>query len=122
MAEQAAREALRDLAGGTPPAGESHAGAEQGAPTPPIAQAARRPGPRAEVSVRRQPDAGGSGGLARVRVEVELDYPCDLAGHCGAIRRRVTERLSDLAGMEVPGVALVVARLHSAHRRTGRVG
>ncbi|GAB3124863.1 hypothetical protein GCM10027160_46710 [Streptomyces calidiresistens] len=129
LAEQAAREALRagrggpeqsrgDVTGAAPPAT-----ATMTAPPPaPVAPVARRPGPRAEVSIRRQPTAGGGGGLARVRVEVELDYPCDLADRCDAIRRRVTERLAELAGMEVPGVALVVARLHSAHRRAGHGG
>ncbi|WP_153426802.1 Asp23/Gls24 family envelope stress response protein [Streptomyces alkaliphilus] len=126
IAEQAVREALRAGPGGPPSRGgeDTAAGAPAGvAPTaPPVAPVSGRAGPRAEVSVRRQPAADGTGGLARVRVEVELDYPGDLTGRCDAIRRRVTERLIELAGMEVPGVALVVSRLHSAHRRTGRTG
>ncbi|MFE3944311.1 Asp23/Gls24 family envelope stress response protein [Streptomyces sp. NPDC059118] len=60
--------------------------------------------PRATVTVHRD--------TARVRVSLELGYPCDIGGRCGAVRRRVAERVKALAGMEVPEVAVQVERLH----------
>lgn len=63
--------------------------------------------PHATVTVRH--------GAARVRVSLELDYPSDIGRQCGAVRHRVTERVGALAGMEVPEVAVLVERLHSAH-------
>ncbi|QDL73598.1 Asp23/Gls24 family envelope stress response protein [Streptomyces malaysiensis] len=56
--------------------------------------------------------AAVSGGVARVRVAVELGYPSDIGAHCGAVRRQVIERVSELTGMEVPEVAVTVERLH----------
>ncbi|MFD7237972.1 hypothetical protein ACFWAT_22035 [Streptomyces syringium] len=50
---------------------------------------------------------------ARVRVFVELGYPCDIGAQCGAVHRRVVERVRGLVGMEVPEVAVTVERLHS---------
>lgn len=83
--------------------------------------------PHATVSVR--PPAAGSArsgeaphGSARVRVSVELDYPSDIGGQCGAVRRRVAERVKALAGMEVPEVAVQVERLHSAQARAAAQG
>ncbi|MFS7877349.1 hypothetical protein ACEYXF_29010 [Streptomyces asiaticus] len=52
------------------------------------------------------------GGVARVRVAVELGYPSDIGAHCGAVRRQVIERVSEMTGMEVPEVAVTVERLH----------
>ena len=49
---------------------------------------------------------------ARVRVSVELGYPCDIAGQCRAVRRRIAERVDALTGMEVHEVAVLVERLH----------
>ncbi|MEV8313273.1 hypothetical protein AB0Q95_03785 [Streptomyces sp. NPDC059900] len=63
--------------------------------------------PHATVTVRHD--------VAHVRVSVDLDYPSDIGGQCGAVRRQVTERVKALAGMEVPEVAVQVERLHSAH-------
>ncbi|MGW7284500.1 Asp23/Gls24 family envelope stress response protein [Streptomyces sp. NPDC054847] len=54
---------------------------------------------------------------ARVRVSLELEYPTDIGAQCGAVRRRVIERVKALAGMEVPEVAVHVERLHSALSR-----
>lgn len=53
-------------------------------------------------------------GTARVRVSVsvELGYPCDIAGQCRAVRRRIAERVDALTGMEVHEVAVQVERLH----------
>ncbi|ANW22063.1 Asp23/Gls24 family envelope stress response protein [Streptomyces clavuligerus] len=65
--------------------------------------------PHASVAVRR--------GAARVRVSLELDYPSDIGLQCGAVRRRVTERVETLAGMTVPEVSVLVERLHSAETR-----
>ncbi|WKX69667.1 hypothetical protein [Streptomyces sp. XD-27] len=81
-----------------------------GAPGP-----GKRRRPRAVVAVRDQ--------AVRVRVAVELDYPSDIGAQCGAVRRRVGERVTGLAGMEVPAVAVTVERLHLPHLTdTGRVG
>ena len=60
--------------------------------------------PRATVTVHR--------GTVRVRVSLELGYPCDIGRQCGAVRRRVVERVETLAGMTVPDVAVRVERLH----------
>ncbi|MEU9189136.1 hypothetical protein AB0D14_32260 [Streptomyces sp. NPDC048484] len=55
--------------------------------------------------------------LARVRISLELDYPCDIGGRCGAVRHQVTQRVEVLAGMKVPEVAVQVERLHSVRTR-----
>jgi uncharacterized alkaline shock family protein YloU len=60
--------------------------------------------PHASVVVRH--------GSARIRVHLELAYPCDIGARCGRVRRRVVERVSALVGMEVPEVAVQVERLH----------
>ncbi|MEU0074646.1 hypothetical protein ABZ027_34695 [Streptomyces sp. NPDC006332] len=51
-------------------------------------------------------------GTARVRVHLELDYPCDIGARCGSVRRHVAERVGALVGMKVPEVAVQVERLH----------
>ncbi|MGC3004260.1 hypothetical protein ACPF8X_39255 [Streptomyces sp. G35A] len=51
---------------------------------------------------------------ARVRVYVELDYPGDIGGRCGQVRRQVVQRVDALAGMHVPEVVVQVERLHLA--------
>ncbi|MQS40104.1 Asp23/Gls24 family envelope stress response protein [Streptomyces katsurahamanus] len=63
--------------------------------------------PQAAVTVRHD--------TARVRVSLELGYPSDIGGQCGAVRRRVVERVETLVGMTVPEVSVLVERLHSAH-------
>jgi uncharacterized alkaline shock family protein YloU len=50
--------------------------------------------------------------VARVRVHVELDYPCDIGDRCRRVRRHVVERVGTLAGMRVPEVVVQVERLH----------
>jgi uncharacterized alkaline shock family protein YloU len=65
--------------------------------------------PRADVSVQN--------GRARVRVSLELGYPSDIGGQCGAVRRQVAQRVKALAGMDVPEVKVEVERLHSAQTR-----
>ncbi|MDT0344865.1 Asp23/Gls24 family envelope stress response protein [Streptomyces litchfieldiae] len=97
LAAQAAREALR--ADGA------------ASPVPPR----RGGGPHATAVVRRPPDTDGTGGLASVRVAVELPYPSDIGAQCGAVRRHVASRIQELAGMEAAEVAVAVERLHSAH-------
>ncbi|MGX1884109.1 hypothetical protein [Streptomyces sp. NPDC055287] len=59
---------------------------------------------------------------ARVRIVLELGYPCDIGGQCGAVRRGVTHGVSTLAGMEVSEVAVHVERLHSAQALQGERG
>lgn len=54
---------------------------------------------------------------ARVRVYIELDYPGDVGARCAQVRRRVVERVRDLAGMRVPEVVVLVERLHMAAPR-----
>ncbi|MFF0163956.1 hypothetical protein ACFYRY_41670 [Streptomyces sp. NPDC005263] len=51
-------------------------------------------------------------GTARVRVHLELDYPCDIGARCRSVRRHVVERVGALVGLEVPEVAVQVERLH----------
>lgn len=63
-------------------------------------------GPHAVVVVR--------GGHAHVRIGLELPYPSDIGALCGAVRRRVGERLHALADLHVAEVAVQVERLHSA--------
>ncbi|WP_206307908.1 hypothetical protein [Streptomyces sp. A0958] len=60
--------------------------------------------PRATVTVHRD--------TARVQVSLELGYPGDIGRQCGAVRRRVAERVKALAEMDVPEVAVQVERLH----------
>jgi uncharacterized alkaline shock family protein YloU len=65
--------------------------------------------PHATVTVHR--------GIARVRIGIELDYPSDIGGQCGAVREHVAGRVKELASMEVPEVTVQVDRLHSVHSR-----
>ncbi|MEU5523900.1 hypothetical protein ACIQCD_02500 [Streptomyces sp. NPDC093250] len=60
--------------------------------------------PHANVVVRHD--------AARVRVHIELDYPGDIGGRCAQVRRRVVDRVRDLADMAVPEVVVYVERLH----------
>ncbi|MFE5867891.1 Asp23/Gls24 family envelope stress response protein [Streptomyces roseifaciens] len=94
IASQAAREALSGAPARGAPAGAPMTGAEV---SPPYAT----------VTVHDD--------VARVRVAVELAYPSDIGAQCGAVRRRIAERVRALAGMEVPEVAVSVERLHSVH-------
>ncbi|MFE1251028.1 hypothetical protein [Streptomyces sp. NPDC058735] len=50
--------------------------------------------------------------VAHVRVQVELDYPCDIGARCHRVRHHVVERVGDLVGMQVPEVVVQVERLH----------
>jgi uncharacterized alkaline shock family protein YloU len=50
----------------------------------------------------------------RVRVHLELGYPCDIGDRCTRVRRQVVQRVRALVGMEVPEVAVQVERLHPA--------
>lgn len=107
LAAQAAREALR---------ASSH-----GPPVPPRHDTA----PHATAVVRRTPAGDGPGGVADIRVAVELGYPCDIGAQCGAVRRHVALRVKELAGMDAPDVAVEVERLHSVHatdEAPGRLG
>ncbi|MEU0131145.1 hypothetical protein [Streptomyces sp. NPDC006289] len=70
--------------------------------------------PRATVTVHRE--------TARVRVSLDLGYPGDIGRQCGAVRRRVAERVRALAGMEVPEVAVQVERLHLSGAGTAPEG
>ncbi|MCX5242050.1 hypothetical protein OG824_43330 [Streptomyces prunicolor] len=56
-------------------------------------------------------------GTVRVRVHLELDYPCDIGDRCFQVRRQVVQRVRALVGMEVPEVAVQVERLHPAQAR-----
>lgn len=71
--------------------------------------------PHAAAAVRRLPDHDNHGGQARVRVAVELAYPCDIRAQCAVVRRRVSARLGELAGMTACEVVVEVQRLHSVH-------
>jgi uncharacterized alkaline shock family protein YloU len=59
---------------------------------------------------------------ARVRVHLELDYPCDIGDRCSRVRRQVVQRVRALVGMEVPEVAVHVERLHPAQSHRAAQG
>ncbi|WP_439959845.1 Asp23/Gls24 family envelope stress response protein [Streptomyces abyssomicinicus] len=52
-------------------------------------------------------------GTARVNINLELAYPSDIGAQCRAVRRRVSERVAELAGLKVLEVVVHVERLHS---------
>ncbi|EXU68543.1 hypothetical protein Z951_08080 [Streptomyces sp. PRh5] len=107
IASQAAREALR---GGGAADSSADGGADMGAdPGVNLGEIAL-----ADVVGAARPYAVAAvrGGVARVRVAVELGYPSDIGAHCGAVRRQVIERVGEMTGMEVPEVAVTVERLH----------
>ena len=58
----------------------------------------------------------------RVRVHLELGYPCDIGDRCTRVRRQVVQRVRALVGMEVPEVAVHVERLHPAHAHRAAQG
>jgi uncharacterized alkaline shock family protein YloU len=72
----------------------------------------------------RRSNGGTFFGSARIRVHLELDYPCDIGERCRRVRRHVVERVGALVGMDVLEVAVEVERLHpapahgAAHGRT----
>ncbi|MEE4597102.1 hypothetical protein V2J94_35320 [Streptomyces sp. DSM 41524] len=127
IASQAAREALRGGGAADPSVdGGADMGADAGAD--PAANPGVNPGVNPAVNpgvnsgeialadvvgaARPYAVAAVRGGVARVRVAVELGYPSDIGAHCGAVRRQVIERVSEMTGMEVPEVAVTVERLH----------
>ncbi|MFJ9634236.1 hypothetical protein ACIQPR_32555 [Streptomyces sp. NPDC091280] len=59
---------------------------------------------------------------ARVRVHLELGYPCDIGDRCLKVRRQVVQRVRALVGMEVPEVAVQVERLHPAQTHRAAQG
>ncbi|MFD8387876.1 Asp23/Gls24 family envelope stress response protein [Streptomyces sp. NPDC059680] len=92
--------------------------AREALPPPPAEAAA----PHATVVVlaRSRPRSNGGTAVAaaRVRVHLELGYPCDIGAHCAAVRRHVAERVGAMVDMAVSEVAVQVERLHPApHRR-----
>ncbi|MBF6046696.1 Asp23/Gls24 family envelope stress response protein [Streptomyces sp. NRRL B-1677] len=105
IAAQAAREALRGAGSGV------RGAAVRGASASASGEDEVGP-PYADVTVHDD--------IVRVRVAVELGYPSDIGAQCGAVRRRIAERVKALAGMDVPEVAVTVERLHSVH--TGAAG
>ncbi|MFD0357450.1 hypothetical protein ACFVHW_27465 [Streptomyces sp. NPDC127110] len=60
--------------------------------------------------------------IARVRVSLELDYPCDLAARCAAVRGQVVRRVEQCTAMAVPEVDIDIEHLHSTHTRPGAAG
>lgn len=60
--------------------------------------------------------------VARVRIDLELNYPCDIGARCGRVRHQVIQRVRALAGMAVPEVAVQVKRLHLATEYGARQG
>lgn len=75
--------------------------------------------PHATVVVLSRSQPRSSGGTpvdaVRVRVHLELGYPCDIGDRCTRVRRQVVQRVRALVGMDVPEVAVHVERLHPAH-------
>ncbi len=104
IASQAAREALRVDGAGAADVAEA-VDADDAADITDVGLTDAAAAPPHAVAVVR-------GGVARVRVAVELGYPSDIGAHCGAVRRHVIERVSELTGMEVPEVVVTVERLH----------
>ncbi|MFC8918912.1 hypothetical protein ACGF5F_26845 [Streptomyces sp. NPDC047821] len=96
-----------------------------------VAKIAARAAREALKAAPEEPEAPGSGpagrpphaavvvhrDAARIRISLELRYPCDIGAQCGAVRRQVIRRVRTLAGMEVPEVAVQVERLHSPYTR-----
>ncbi|MEO3752832.1 hypothetical protein [Streptomyces sp. B6B3] len=101
LAIQAAREALVETA--VAAATAVGAGPRRGA------------GPQATAVLRRPPGADGTGGVASIRVAVELGYPSDIGAQCRAVRRQISRRVKELADMDTAEVTVDVERLHSAH-------
>ncbi|MGE7391629.1 hypothetical protein ACQKM2_39775 [Streptomyces sp. NPDC004126] len=60
--------------------------------------------------------------IARVRVSLELDYPCDLAAQCAAVRAQVVRRVEQCTAMAVPEVDIDIEHLHSTRTRPGAAG
>ncbi|MFH8341259.1 hypothetical protein [Streptomyces sp. AM6-12] len=58
---------------------------------------------------------------ARVRVDLELGYPCDIAARCAAVRRQVAERVGALVNVTVTEVVVGVERLHPSAAAAGRI-
>ncbi|MEW2625840.1 hypothetical protein [Streptomyces sp. NPDC048106] len=85
----------------------AQAAREAAGPTPADADA-----PHATVTVHRD--------TARIRVHLELGYPCDIGARCAAVRRQVTERVGALVNMKVSEVAVRVERLHPPTATGGR--
>ncbi len=84
------------------------------APAP--AASPRRGGwPQATAMLRRPPNADGTGGLASIRVAVELGYPSDIGAQCRAVRRQISRRIKELADMDTADVIVDVERLRSTH-------
>ncbi|MEU9013513.1 hypothetical protein AB0D12_27865 [Streptomyces sp. NPDC048479] len=120
------------MAAGGPPAGGrgSVAAAERGATTIADRVVAKIASQAAREALHGVPEGGSPPhatvtvhhDAARVRVSLELDYPSDIGAQCGAVRHRVVQRVKALAGMDVPEVAVLVERLHSAHSRTAAQG
>ncbi|KUM89668.1 MULTISPECIES: Asp23/Gls24 family envelope stress response protein [Streptomyces] len=52
--------------------------------------------------------------VARIRLHLELGYPCDIGARCRGVRQHVVERVVALVGMEVSEVAVQVERLYPA--------
>ncbi|WP_328402154.1 alkaline shock response membrane anchor protein AmaP [Streptomyces sp. NBC_00390] len=104
------------------------AAAERGATTIADRVVAKIAAQAAREAIGRVPEGGTSPhatvtvhhDIAHVRIILDLDYPSDIGGQCGAVRRRVTERVKALAGMEVPEVAVQVEQLHSVHSRAAQ--
>ncbi|MER7929059.1 Asp23/Gls24 family envelope stress response protein [Streptomyces sp. NPDC096057] len=82
--------------------------------------------PHATVVVLPHSHLRSSGGTpiesVRVRVHLELGYPCDIGDRCTRVRRQVVQRVRALVGMEVPEVAVHVERLHTTHAHRAAQG
>lgn len=85
----------------------------EAAPDTPRQSSGRGADPKAAVAVRRPPDRDGTNGEARVKVTVELPYPCDIGARCSEVRARVSSRLWELAGLRSRQVTVEVGRLHA---------
>jgi hypothetical protein len=112
IAARVAREALSRFA-------ESAGQVPPGRRTPHVSTSVRRAPERTNAGRDAEAGAGRQAvlGEARLHITVELGYPSDLGAQCAAVRREVTERIREWAGMEVSDLAVSVEQLHSAHAR-----
>ena len=61
------------------------------------------------------------GGMAQLRVEIEVDYPAPVRLITRQVRRHVRDRVSRLCGLTVTDVDITVAALRSETRQVRRV-
>ena len=77
-------------------------------------------GARADLSARPDASVELAGNIASLKVTVGLPYPLPLRQATEQLRRRITERVTELTGVEVRQVDITVAWLRPPERESGR--